>query len=73
MAQLPLIMIGRLPIFRKYPALGNVSPLLPFPHPSNSALLVKTRSDLPPSPPQLFFWLGLGSGFPLLAIAYIRF
>lgn len=25
MAQLPLIMIGRLPVLRKYPALGNVS------------------------------------------------
>ncbi|KAI5476326.1 hypothetical protein MNV49_007839 [Pseudohyphozyma bogoriensis] len=44
MAQLPLIMIGRLPIMRKYPALGN-----------------------------LFFWLGLMAGFPLLAVSYLRF
>ncbi|GAA5838863.1 hypothetical protein JCM11251_003722 [Rhodosporidiobolus azoricus] len=44
MAQLPLIMLGRAPIFRKNPALGN-----------------------------LFFWLGLLSGFPLLAVCYIRF
>ncbi|GAA5871660.1 hypothetical protein JCM1840_007343 [Sporobolomyces johnsonii] len=44
MAQLPLIMIGRLRIFRRHPALGN-----------------------------LFFWLGLLSGFPLLAVAYIRY
>ncbi|GAA5959794.1 hypothetical protein JCM21900_001017 [Sporobolomyces salmonicolor] len=44
MAQLPLIMVGRLRIFRRHPALGN-----------------------------LFFWLGLLSGFPLLAVAYIRY
>ncbi|KAM0747273.1 hypothetical protein T439DRAFT_317962 [Meredithblackwellia eburnea MCA 4105] len=44
MAQLPLIMIGRHPIFKQHPALGN-----------------------------LFFWLGLLSGFPLLAIGYIRY
>ncbi|GAA5907627.1 uncharacterized protein JCM6883_001838 [Sporobolomyces salmoneus] len=44
MAQLPLIMIGRIKLFRDYPALGN-----------------------------LFFWLGLLSGFPLLAVGYIRY
>ncbi|GAA5878509.1 hypothetical protein JCM16303_002104 [Sporobolomyces ruberrimus] len=44
MAQLPLIIIGRIKLFRDYPALGN-----------------------------LFFWLGLLSGFPLLAVAYIRY
>ncbi|BGP39994.1 Sterol O-acyltransferase 2 (Sterol-ester synthase 2) [Rhodotorula kratochvilovae] len=44
MAQLPLIMIGRAPIFKRHPALGN-----------------------------LFFWLGLLSGFPLLAVAYLKF
>ncbi|GAA6015089.1 hypothetical protein JCM11491_001656 [Sporobolomyces phaffii] len=44
MAQLPLIIIGRIRLFRDYPALGN-----------------------------LFFWLGLLSGFPLLAVAYIRY
>ncbi|CEQ42423.1 SPOSA6832_04239 [Sporobolomyces salmonicolor] len=44
MLQLPLIMVGRLRIFRRHPALGN-----------------------------LFFWLGLLSGFPLLAVAYIRY
>lgn len=33
MAQLPLIMVGRAKIFRKYPALGNVRSLPPlFPH-----------------------------------------
>ncbi|GAA5943472.1 uncharacterized protein JCM15063_006483 [Sporobolomyces koalae] len=39
MAQLPLIIIGRIKLFRDYPALGN-----------------------------LFFWLGLLSGFPILAV-----
>lgn len=40
MAQIPMIWFGSLPIFKKYPAAGN-----------------------------LFFWLGLLSGFPLLAVA----
>ncbi|GAA6058089.1 hypothetical protein JCM3770_001107 [Rhodotorula araucariae] len=44
MAQLPLIMLGRAPVFKRHPALGN-----------------------------LFFWLGLLSGFPLLAVAYLKF
>ncbi|GAA5833305.1 hypothetical protein JCM5353_008529 [Sporobolomyces roseus] len=44
MAQLPLIIIGRIKLFRDYPALGN-----------------------------LFFWIGLLSGFPLLAVCYIRY
>ncbi|SCV71124.1 BQ2448_2712 [Microbotryum intermedium] len=44
MCQLPLIVAGRLPILRRYPALGN-----------------------------LFFWIGLLSGFPLLAVCYIRY
>lgn len=58
MAQLPLIMFGRLPIFRQYPALGNVS----------SHRLLKVSSDADDSL-QLFFWIGLLSGFPLLAVA----
>lgn len=56
-------MIGRLPILKKHPALGNVRPFLLLP-------LLFLRSSLNrTNHRQLFFWFGLLSGFPLLAIA----
>ena len=42
MAQLPMIYVGKLPIFRRNKTVGNI-----------------------------VFWIGLMSGFPLLAIAYL--
>lgn len=61
MAQLPLIMVGRAKIFKQNPGLGNVRlyELL------SVMILMSVLSHA-----QLFFWIGLLSGFPLLAVGY---
>ena len=64
MAQLPLIIIGRIKLFRDYPALGNVG-LSAFVSTLHQRLMRSSGVQ------QLFFWIGLLSGFPLLAVWYV--
>ena len=44
LAQIPMIMAGRLPVVKRNPLAGN-----------------------------LFFWVGLLTGFPLLCVAYVTY
>lgn len=64
MAQLPLILMGRASIFKKYPGLGNVSQAR-----TNSE--GKIRKLIGILCAQIFFWIGLMSGFPMLAVGYL--
>lgn len=89
MAQLPLIMIGRLPVFRRNPTLGNVSCARSRRDPrgfsaDESPFSYRCSSGLASCKASFLHDHGLGTeltdmmlfrrcGFPLLGVAYIRF
>lgn len=69
MAQLPLILVGRASVFKRHPGLGNVSEpslLAQIPIAANTVVDLLRQQ-------QIFFWVGLMSGFPLLAVGYLKF